>query len=55
MQLLNYKIAQDNLDQFNLHVLLLSGKKMVTIENFLPNFFWGVKMRDKLAISAYIS
>ena len=55
MQLLNYKIAQDNLHQFNLHVSLLSGKIMVTIENFLLNFFGGVKMSDKLAISAYIS
>ena len=27
---------------------------MVTIKHFLLNFFWGVKMCDKIAISAYI-
>ena len=26
----------------------------MTIKHFLLNFFWGVKMCDKMAISAYI-
>ena len=42
------------LHQFNLYVLLISGKKLVTIKLFLLNFFLGVKRCDKMAISAYI-
>ena len=32
---------------------LFEEKKLVTIEIFLLNFFWGVKMHDKMEISAY--
>ena len=42
------------LHQFNLYVLLIYEKKLVTIKLFLFNFFWGVKMCDKMAISTYI-
>ena len=45
------------LHQFNLYILLMYGKKLVTIKIFLLNFFLGggrVKMCDKMAISAYI-
>ena len=46
------------LHQFNLYVLLICPKKLVTIKIFLFNFLGGggrgVKMRDKMAISAYI-
>ena len=41
------------LHQFNLYVLLICGKKLVTIEILLLNFL-GVKMHSKMAISAYI-
>ena len=41
------------LHQFNLNVLLICGKKLVMIEILLLNIF-GVKMRNKMAISAYI-
>ena len=38
--------------------MLIRGKKLVTIKIFLLNFVFflggGVKMRDKMAISAYI-
>ena len=36
------------------YVLLIYGKKLVTIKIFLLNFFGGFKMRDKMEISAYI-
>ena len=39
--------------QFNLYVLLICRKKIGTVKRFLLNFF-GVKMWDKMAISAYI-
>ena len=43
------------LHQFNLYILLIQGKKLVTIKLFLFNFFLGVKMCDKiLLISIYI-
>ena len=46
------------LHQFDLDVLLICGKKLATINIFLVNFFGGggggVKMRDKMAIPAYI-
>ena len=44
------------LHQFNLYVpvLFICEKKLVMIEIFLLNFFGGVKMCDKMAISAYI-
>ena len=45
------------LHQFNLYVLLNCEKKLVTIKHFLLDFFFwggGVKMCDKMAISAYI-
>ena len=33
---------------------LFVEKTLVTIEIFLPDYFWGVKNGDKMAISAYI-
>ena len=46
------------LHQFNLYVLLICGKKLVTIKLFLLNFFregggGGGGMCDKMEISAY--
>ena len=47
--------------QFNLYILLICGKKLVTIKLFLLNFSGlgvggggGGRMCDKMAISAYI-
>ena len=37
-----------------LRIAYLLKRKLVTIKHFLLNFFWEVKMCDKMAIYAYI-